>query len=774
MPNFKKPAFWLIAAAVVLSVVLAICFLTRRKQKPDEDASPSPQPGETRPAETQSGETSAPVPDGVRLLELNELVSISQYSTITWDDLLPYYCTAEEGEEDVYRYPIDDNFALFATGKKYDYSPLSAELAFAVDISAGPYLTLDVKTADVRGFIERCSSSLEAYWTDGSADRVGFAGYSLPRITFVEREDGSCCCSDGNIYKNLLHYDFVTDSAADGLRIYILSDEAEAEMGVDDSGQVCLAESSSGVIAGICTKSTIFPPRWQTAVFDIDSDGESETLLLSDGGTNGSSTIKITAFGQDGLKYAGTMPVEGDLFEFVRYGGGLILRGRNLRFEGPELIGCAFRLSANNDGRIEFERIEFVQGARQRQMTIEDALALSQKGEALTTADLAPFFCEPLNEAQTLLLYRFADTHTYGLYVWLTPFGNIASAELHYGSLWLRDPSEWVMRRTTAGVDIRTEDAFAFVQTIREWFAMGEGRDQDSTHIDFIDYMTPFNSFAQRPEGGYIASNGKCYERLIAVELEDRRYFILVNSDYDSSLPHFAFVNPGEDNSLPHEQIEGDDLSILIAVSAGGSDGYYAPRMPSAVFDVDGDGNDELIMLSSGGNGAEGPYILTAYENGRIEYQGEITDPAAFSLPRFATVNGRLFLRAATLYLDPAELDESLFVITLRDEVLAAEPIDGMLATSQRMLTLDDVLELSKKGMELTWEDFAEFRSDGDIGSGMCIVRFPTISERFNVLVGGDSTEGEPLYVLLICTEDDDSIEIRTEDVQAFLDAHGA
>ncbi len=85
-------------------------------------------------------------------------------------------------------------------------------------------------------------------------------------------------------------------------------------------------------------------------------------------------------------------------------------------------------------------------------------------------------------------------------------------------------------------------------------------------------------------------------------------------------------------------------------------------------------------------------------------------------------------------------------------------------------LTLDDVVMLSQKRDALSWSDFERY-SGQDIGSGLYIMRYE-IDERFEVWVGGVPDE-KPWYIYLrVNTEADDHIDIRTEDVSTFIEAH--
>ena len=83
-------------------------------------------------------------------------------------------------------------------------------------------------------------------------------------------------------------------------------------------------------------------------------------------------------------------------------------------------------------------------------------------------------------------------------------------------------------------------------------------------------------------------------------------------------------------------------------------------------------------------------------------------------------------------------------------------------------LTLDDVIRLSEKGMELTWEDFAGYTFI-ETGSGLYI-RVYEIDDDFSLWIGGGSPMSEPMYIYLARADDlDMRIDIRYSDAEAFI-----
>jgi len=97
-----------------------------------------------------------------------------------------------------------------------------------------------------------------------------------------------------------------------------------------------------------------------------------------------------------------------------------------------------------------------------------------------------------------------------------------------------------------------------------------------------------------------------------------------------------------------------------------------------------------------------------------------------------------------------------------------SETVDRMrISTSgTKQLTLDDVIELSSKGDELVWEDLADYIGY-ETGSGLYIVTFD-IDDNYSLIVGGTGAVGKPSYAHLTYN-DDTYIDIRTEDVEAFI-----
>ncbi|GEM_PF-5479292 len=82
-------------------------------------------------------------------------------------------------------------------------------------------------------------------------------------------------------------------------------------------------------------------------------------------------------------------------------------------------------------------------------------------------------------------------------------------------------------------------------------------------------------------------------------------------------------------------------------------------------------------------------------------------------------------------------------------------------------LTLDDVVELSKKGENLSWSDFEKYESTA-AGSGLYILYY-AINDDYYLMIGGLSDKEKPAYIRLVKADDDEQyIDIRTQDIAEF------
>ena len=87
-------------------------------------------------------------------------------------------------------------------------------------------------------------------------------------------------------------------------------------------------------------------------------------------------------------------------------------------------------------------------------------------------------------------------------------------------------------------------------------------------------------------------------------------------------------------------------------------------------------------------------------------------------------------------------------------------------------LTLEEVQRLSEFGEELTWTDFMQWYDHVETGSGLYIQVYE-IDGTFSLWIGGGLMTDAPMYIYLQTNADPkDRVEIRTQDVWAFIGAH--
>ena len=137
--------------------------------------------------------------------------------------------------------------------------------------------------------------------------------------------------------------------------------------------------------------------------------------------------------------------------------------------------------------------------------------------------------------------------------------------------------------------------------------------------------------------------------------------------------------------------------------------------------------------------------------------------------------NGLRPFTCESLITEPEILETADHMIVIRavfsDDTLevtnheaASDPVE--------VLTLNDVIALSRKGCDLTWSDFEEFEYI-ETGSGLYIRRYE-INEMFHFAIGGAGPVSEPMYMYLGVNWDDpeDRIDIREGGVAEYIQAH--
>lgn len=98
----------------------------------------------------------------------------------------------------------------------------------------------------------------------------------------------------------------------------------------------------------------------------------------------------------------------------------------------------------------------------------------------------------------------------------------------------------------------------------------------------------------------------------------------------------------------------------------------------------------------------------------------------------------------------------------------AVKPQDAVQPEARQTLSLNDVIMLSQKGYDLTWDDFDQYRYI-ETGSGLYI-RFYEINEMFSLWIGGFGLDSDPMYIYLSLADDlDTRIDIRDGGVTEFI-----
>jgi len=87
-----------------------------------------------------------------------------------------------------------------------------------------------------------------------------------------------------------------------------------------------------------------------------------------------------------------------------------------------------------------------------------------------------------------------------------------------------------------------------------------------------------------------------------------------------------------------------------------------------------------------------------------------------------------------------------------------------------KMLTLDDVIELSERGLSLSWSDFEEFEHEDTGTKQHPVWEFSIAEPGFSFSIDGNSVNEPPANILLL-SQSGNSVEIRTGDVLAFIAA---
>lgn len=86
---------------------------------------------------------------------------------------------------------------------------------------------------------------------------------------------------------------------------------------------------------------------------------------------------------------------------------------------------------------------------------------------------------------------------------------------------------------------------------------------------------------------------------------------------------------------------------------------------------------------------------------------------------------------------------------------------------NERLLTLEELKVIAKKGEDISWEDFEPYHGK-DIGSGLYIMYYP-LEQPYSVIVGGVPNK-KPMYINLSSNKTKQYIDIRQESIDEFLE----
>lgn len=96
---------------------------------------------------------------------------------------------------------------------------------------------------------------------------------------------------------------------------------------------------------------------------------------------------------------------------------------------------------------------------------------------------------------------------------------------------------------------------------------------------------------------------------------------------------------------------------------------------------------------------------------------------------------------------------------------------DSVQTVSQSKLTIEKIIELSKKGKDLSWYDFEAYDYE-DVGSGLYIYSY-NVEEKYHLLIGGLSTSVSPIYIRLVSkTDENDYVDVQNGDIEEFIKKH--
>lgn len=142
----------------------------------------------------------------------------------------------------------------------------------------------------------------------------------------------------------------------------------------------------------------------------------------------------------------------------------------------------------------------------------------------------------------------------------------------------------------------------------------------------------------------------------------------------------------------------------------------------------------------------------------------------------FDTGSGIRAFDCETLANEPERLENASHMLVVR-AIFSEDPLgvvmQEIVSFPKEILSLNDVIILSQKEHDLSWEDFEKYDYI-ETGSGLYI-RVYEINEKFQLMIGGAGPESEPMYIYLCLKETSDTrIDIRDGGVKAFISEYNS
>ena len=138
--------------------------------------------------------------------------------------------------------------------------------------------------------------------------------------------------------------------------------------------------------------------------------------------------------------------------------------------------------------------------------------------------------------------------------------------------------------------------------------------------------------------------------------------------------------------------------------------------------------------------------------------------------------NGIRAFDCETLANEPERLENASYMIVVRavfSEDSLGVAMQEIVSFPKEVLTLNDVIILSQKEHDLSWEDFEKYDYI-ETGSGLYI-RVYEINEKFQLMIGGAGPESEPMYIYLCLKESTDTrIDIRDGGITEFISEYNS